>query len=249
MDPIRLGRAIRHLRRRRGWTQARLGSAAGLSRETVSRVETGEVGSLRIDTLVRLAAAMDVGVDIGLRWRGEALDRLLDEAHANLVERVVEMLAAVGWETAVEVTFSRYGERGAIDVLARHPAAGSVLAVEVKSVVPDLQAMLAGLDRKARLARFVVEERGWDRPTTISRLVVLPAGRTVQRRLATHRSTLASALPDRGASVRAWMRRPEGRSIAGILLVPCSRETTARRPRSRAPGERTVGSATPARMA
>ena len=64
---------------------------------------------------------------------------------------VVRRLRALGWDVAVEVSFSRFGERGSIDVLAFHPARRALLVTEVKSVTPDMQAMLAGLDRKARL--------------------------------------------------------------------------------------------------
>ena len=54
---------------------------------------------------------------IALRWHGEELDRLLDEAHARLVDEVVRRSTVLGWVVAVEVSFSRYGERGSIDVL------------------------------------------------------------------------------------------------------------------------------------
>ena len=36
----------------------------------------------------RAAAALGATVDLRLRWNGEQLDRLLDEAHAHLVELV-----------------------------------------------------------------------------------------------------------------------------------------------------------------
>ena len=52
-----------------------------------------------------------------------------------------------------------------------------VTKVEVKSVVPDLQAMLHGIDRKARVAPFLARERNWS-PSTVSRLLVLPNDKT-----------------------------------------------------------------------
>src|SRR3954453_13339241 len=86
------------------------------------------------------------------RWNGEGLDRLLDQAHAGLVEQLVVRLRAAGWVTDVGGAFSIRGERGSIDVLGFHEKTGIVLVIEVKSVVPDSQATLAGIDRKARLA-------------------------------------------------------------------------------------------------
>ncbi len=201
-------------------SQASLGAAAGMSRETVSRIERGAAGTVRLDTIVEVAAALGAVADITIQWRGEALARLLDAAHADLVGRVVSRLGDVGWETAVEVTFSRYGERGAIDIFARHVATGAVLVVEVKSVIPDLQAMLAVLDRKVRLAPHVAAERGWGRPTAVGRLLVVPGGRTVRRRIATHREVFDIAFPDRRREVTRWLRDPSGRPLAGILAIP-----------------------------
>ncbi len=108
---------------------------------------------MSVATLRKVAEALDASLDIRLRWNGEGLDRLLDEAHAGLVEDLVQRLMADGWVTEVEVSFSIRGERGSIDVLGYHEPTGMVLVTEVKSVVPDSQATLFALDRKTRLAR------------------------------------------------------------------------------------------------
>ena len=42
---------------------------------------------------------------------------------------------------ATEVSFSVYGERGSIDILAFHASTGSLLVIEIKSVVPDMQSI------------------------------------------------------------------------------------------------------------
>src|SRR4029079_9408021 len=94
-------------------------------------------------------------------WNGEGLDRLLDQAHAGLVDQLVIRLRAAGWVADVEASFSIRGERGSIDVLGYHEATGIVLVTEVKSVVPDSQATVYGLDRKARLAPEIARQRGW----------------------------------------------------------------------------------------
>jgi hypothetical protein len=43
---------------------------------------------------------------------------MLDAAHGRLGESVTRWLVAAGWEVRPEVSFSRWGERGAIDLLA-----------------------------------------------------------------------------------------------------------------------------------
>jgi transcriptional regulator with XRE-family HTH domain len=219
VDWIRLGLSLRALRIRRRWRQADVADRVGVSRSLISAVERGRAGEVTAATLVRIGAALEARVDISVRWRGEHLDRLLDAAHAGLVERVVELLASLGWDIAVEASFSTFGERGSIDVLARHRATGQVLVVEVKSVVPDSQAMLHGLDRKVRLAPAVARERGWTTIGPIARLLVIGDGSTSRRRIAGLGATYAAALPDRGGTVRRWLKHPIG-PLSGLLFLP-----------------------------
>ncbi|HET7830462.1 MAG TPA: hypothetical protein VFL03_12950 [Candidatus Limnocylindrales bacterium] len=159
-------------------------------------------------------------------WQGEGLDRLLDAAHAGLVDRVVELLRANDWQVIPEATFNIYGERGSIDILAFHPASGSLLIVEVKSVVPDMQGLLASLDRKDRLARQIAGMHTWS-PRSISRLIVLPEDRTARRRVTEHAATLDAAYPDRTIAVRRWLRDPEGR-ISGLVFVSGAKRAATR---------------------
>lgn len=186
-------------------------------------------------TLERLVDALGASLDLQLRWQGERLDRLLDAAHAALVERVVRLLRARGWATEVEASFAIRGERGSIDILAWHPATTALLVVEVKSVVADVQSTISTLDRKRRLAPLVARDRGW--PTqSASRLLVVADGRTARRRVAEHEAMFRVAFPDRGLAVHAWTRRPSGR-ISGLIFMPNARQTAVRqrvRPRTRA---------------
>lgn len=153
MDPVRFGLAIRALRRRRGWTQAQLGERCGLCQSTVSDIETGRAYGCPVDTLTRLVAALGARIQVRVLAHGEDLDRILDASHADIVERVAAFLRRYGWEVVPEATFSVYPERGSVDLLAFHPSTGALLIVEVKSAIPDVQATLAGMDRKARRAR------------------------------------------------------------------------------------------------
>ncbi len=137
---------------RRGWTQARLAARRSVSRAAIWRIERGRADRVAVHVLVRVAAALGARVDVRLLWQGEGLDRLLDAGHADLVDRTLELLSASDWLVATEVSFNIRGERGSIDILAFHPATGSLLVIEVKSVVPDMQAMLHG-DRSQGTAR------------------------------------------------------------------------------------------------
>jgi len=183
----------------------------------VSKVERGLIGDVDLDHLDRLCRALGADMDLRIRWRGEGLDRLLDEAHAALVDRVVHELQRSGWQTAVEVTFNDYGDRGSVDVLGWHPIVRALLVVEVKSVVPDAQATLSPLDRKSRLGRKIGLLRGWD-AATVSRLLVVADRPINRRRVARLASTFDAALPARNREIRRWLRAPDG-SIAGLWFL------------------------------
>ena len=174
-----------------------------------------------------------------LQWHGEALDRLLDARHAAAVDRTVRRLLKWGWDVRTEVTFGIYGERGSVDILARHRATGVLLVVEVKSVVPDLQSMLASHDRKIRLAPAIAREQGWP-PGPAVRLLVLVSGRTVRRRMAEHRATIATAYPRSSTAMRAWLRSSTKRQLAASSSCQISaRRMPAAKSPHRRPGRPT----------
>ena len=122
VDDQRVGRIVRALRRRRGWRQIDLGAAAGCSQNLVSLVERGHLDRISLHMLRSLLAALDAIALLELRWRGAALDRLLDEAHALVLGAVAGLLRSHGWIVEVEVTYSEYGERGSFDILCREAA-------------------------------------------------------------------------------------------------------------------------------
>ena len=195
-----------------------------MSATQVGRIERGESRRLPADTFDRVAQAAGASLDLTLRWKGEALDRLLDEDHARLVELVVLKLKSLGWDVAVEASFSRFGERGSIDVLAFHPARRALLVTEVKSVTPDMQAMLGGLDRKGRLGPAIARDRGWD-PVVTSRVLVVGDTRTNRRRIEAHAASVRAALPGRTRDVLRWLRDPRAPAVNGVWFMSDRRPT------------------------
>ena len=118
MDDVRVGRILRALRRRRGWTQKELGRSAKVSQQAISLIERGHGGRLSVETMRRVFGALDARWEPTVSWRGGDLDRLIDAEHARLVGEISRRLADTGWEVAVEVTYSDFGDRGPVDVLA-----------------------------------------------------------------------------------------------------------------------------------
>jgi hypothetical protein len=182
----------------------------------VYRVEHGRLGSMSIDTVRGVLRALEMDLDLVARWRGGDLDRLADEGHAILVGITAALLEAAGWEVVVEVSFSVYGERGSIDVLAWHAASRALLVVEVKTTLNSVEETLRRQDVKVRLAARIARERfGWDARATASALV-LPDDATSRRRVQRHAQILDRSFPVRGRSARAWLQGPS--SVAGLLL-------------------------------
>jgi transcriptional regulator with XRE-family HTH domain len=232
MDTVRFGRQARALRRRRGWRQIDLAHAARMSRGRISRVELGHADELTLAALDAVARALGARLSVALTWNGEGLDRLLDADHAALVDVVASTLRSLEWNVAVEVSFNIRGERGSIDVLAFHPATGIVLIVEVKSVVPDIQATVFTLDRKTRLGLEIAAERGW-RGRAVGRILVVADGRTTRRRVARHAATFEAAFPARTSAVKRWLRRPDASAFSGLWFLANDRGMSARQRVSR----------------
>jgi transcriptional regulator with XRE-family HTH domain len=226
-DPARIGRSVRAIRIRLEWRQRDLAERAGVSRSFVSKVESGKATTADLGKLDAVCRALGADLDIKVRWHGEALDRLLDEAHAAVVERIVALLTRFGWKTWLEVTFSIYGERGSIDVLAWHATTGTLLVIEVKAVVADAQGTLSPLDRKVRLAPQIARDRRLE-PAATARLLVIADSMENRRRIDRFASLFAAALPARGWTVRRWLQMPT-EPIAGLIFVSDSTKSGTRR--------------------
>ena len=217
MDGLRFGRQYRALRIRMRLRQGDVATLAGVSRSLIAAIDRGQLDGVTLGSLRRATSALGAEIDLLLRWRGERLDRLVDEHHAALVEVVVRILREGGWQVATEVSFSIWGERGSIDVLAFHPLQRVLLVVEVKSVVPDSQETLHRLDQKTRLGPVIGRDREWD-ATNVSRLLAIGESSTSRRRIARLAGTYDVAFPDRGRGVRRWLREPRDR-MSGLLFL------------------------------
>jgi HTH-type transcriptional regulator / antitoxin HipB len=241
MDDQRLGATIRAIRVRRGWRQADLAAKAGVSPATISRLERGHPGSLTLDLIRRVSAALDVRVDLVPRWRAGDLDRLLNAKHSQLHELVARWFASElpAWVIAPEVSYAIYGERGVVDIVAWHPSRRAILVIELKTDIVDVNQLIGKVHEKARLIRQIVLDRGWD-PLTASTWVIVGAGRTNRARLAQHRVVLRAAFPTDARRMRVWLGDPSGPVAALSMWTDRAARPLApsRRVRSLAPTRR-----------
>ncbi len=238
MDLTRVARLVVAVRRDNHLRQVDLAKKANVGQGIVSRIERGDFGGMALQTIDRVARELQIDLRLEARWHGGAGDRLVDRDHARLVEMVVATLGRLGWDVLVEFSFNVYGERGSVDVLAFHPGTRSLLIVEVKTRLTDLQAFLASFGRKVRLVPGVVRaERGWD-VDAIGRLLVAADSSTNRAIVRRHQATFDTSFSGRAQEVRRWIEAPTG-ELDAIWFVgrgvgaPAPRPVRVRRTRSR----------------
>jgi transcriptional regulator with XRE-family HTH domain len=210
MDLIRLGAVCRALRIKKRWRQVDLATRAAVSEARVSSLERGLAGELHVDELMRIVSALGGQLDLVVRWQGGELDRLLNARHSALHESVARSFADLsGWVIAPEVSFNVYGERGVIDILASHAASQTLLVIELKTEIVDINDLMGAADKKRRLAPGVARDRGWV-ARAVALGVIVADSKTNRRRVQGHARTIRNAMPLEGRTVKSWLRAPAG---------------------------------------
>ena len=209
---------MRVLRLRAGWRQEDLAAKAGGSRETISRIERGQVRGVTVGVLEKVADVLGASLDLLVRYQGAELDRLVDAGHAQIQDAVAAALTDLGWIVRVEVSFNHFGDRGRADIVAFHPMARILLVVEVKTALGNLQETLGRLDVKVRVAGTIAAECGWTDVAVAVPVLVVADTRAARRVVAAHAS-LFGRYRLRGRQALAWMRRPELPRADGAPMV------------------------------
>ncbi len=229
MDDVRLGLAFRAARVNRKWRQAGLARLAAVSPSTISRIEHGQLDQTRVRDLRAVSVRLGLKLDISARWSGGELDRLLSRDHSALGECLAIFIASCeGWTCAAEITFALAGERGVIDLLAWHEASRTLIVIELKTEIVDVDELIGTLDRKKRLAAKVAADRGWHAGRIAAWLIVADS-RTNRRRIYAHRQLLRTLLPSDGRSLRSVFADPTSSLTSGIAFWSYARSGGVRR--------------------
>ena len=228
MTPVQVGRVLKAVRQQRKLRLVDVARAAGCSASTASRAERGDWERLAYGRIDAIATVLEVRLDLRPRWRGAELDRVLDDGHARLMGLVVGLVERWGWQTRIEVTFSEYGERGSIDLLAWHPATRTLVVFEIKTELGSVEGLLRPLNVKVRLAERIARDQfGW-RAARVGCIVVFPEDRAVRRLVDRHATVLVGALPNGSRDVRRWLREPSD-VLRGRWFLTNSRAAAAGR--------------------
>jgi hypothetical protein len=109
---------------------------------------------------------------------------------------------------------------GSIDDLAFDARTGTLVVVELKTGIYDLQRTLAKLDEKVRLAPTIARRIGWSTRLVVAALIVSDT-RTNRRRVAAHRALLLR-FACRGRAALSWLADPTPPVEGLLLFVPLS---------------------------
>ena len=213
MDDVqdaRVGAAFKAVRLRRGWRQADVAHRARVSSGVVSLIERGHLDRVSVPAFRRVAATLEIRAEMSLSLPHGEIERLLTAGHAALHESLARYITGLpGWVHAPEVSFAVYGERGIVDILAFHPATGSLLVIELKTELVSIEDLLGTMDIRMRHAAKIARERGWH-AKSVSAWVVLAESATNHRRVRAYDHALRAAFPADGRAMRRWLRRPAG---------------------------------------
>lgn len=218
MYAIAIGRVLRMLRIRRDLRQSDVGAKARISKSVVGRHENGRIGS--IAALERHAGVFGLRIDVRLAGRAGELTRLADEEHSRIVEIIAAWFRSAGFLIETEASFSEWGERGRVDLLAFDPSTGTLVIVEVKTQFLDLQDLFGSINVKERLAATVAERRGWRIQRRVT--VLAAADTTANRKVVREHSTLFAAFVPRRLTLAAVRGGPDR------LLIWVAAESAAR---------------------
>ena len=114
-----------------------------------------------LQKLRRVAAVLEVRLLLEPRWRGAAIDRVRGHRHSSMADAITRLLTDARWFVRPEVSFNHFGERGIVDLIAWHPPTRTLLPIEFKTELADVNRLLGTTDVRRRLAATIAEPIGW----------------------------------------------------------------------------------------
>ncbi|MBX3029260.1 MAG: helix-turn-helix domain-containing protein [Chloroflexi bacterium] len=214
MDDVKAGSIVRAVRIKARHPQDELARLAGVRPSDVSHLERGHLDDLSVGAIRKVTAALGMRMEVLPKWHGSDLDRLVNGAHGALQVALIRHFEQLpGWMAVPEVTFSIYGERGAVDLLAWHAATRTVLVVELKTILVDAAEIVRTTDQRRRLASDIAGSKGW-RPQVVASWLIFTDTRTNRRAVERDRALLRDIATSDGRAIRSWLRVPSGQMSA-----------------------------------
>lgn len=221
---VTLARACRDGRLALGRSQSKLAAKVGVSRSYIAAIERGRANP-SLEVIVRLAAALGLELDLNLRPPIIVGDRRQrDAVHARCSGYVDRRLRTDGWETAREVEIVDGRWRGWIDLLAFDRRTGTLIVIEIKTVIDDVGAVERQVGWYARQARRLALDRGWRPRRIVTWLLVLASDQNEQT-MTQNRDVFARVFPVRSPSMAGLVEDPSAvwPSDRGLALIDPAR--------------------------
>lgn len=195
------GEEIRKARIANGLSQSVVGTAAGMSRAQLGRIERAELSDLALEQVC--CAGLAVGLRLGARLYPDGY-AVRDDAQLRLLERF-RLILPPGTAWATEVPLPIPGDRRAWDALIG--LNGRRAGCEAETRLADVQALERRLALKARDGDVDV--------------VVLIVADTAHNRavLERERATLRALLPLDGRDVRRALRLRQLPQASGLIVL------------------------------
>jgi transcriptional regulator with XRE-family HTH domain len=207
----RAGAQVAESRRRRGWTQARLGHQVGLVQSTISKAERGFGGSLSLDAWQRIGLALDRPLRIELSR--DAQEEPADAGHLGIQELVMRVGRGAGFQRSFELPTRPSSPSYSTDVGLRDDRGRRLLLVECWNTIGDVGAAVRSTNRKRAEAEGLAAVIGAARPVpggpdlgdpyTVSTVWVVRATRRNRDLNARYPELFASRFT---GSSRAWVQ-------------------------------------------
>jgi transcriptional regulator with XRE-family HTH domain len=222
-----LGLEVRDERIRRGWSQARLAMAAGVSPAMLHGVEAGRAATL--DGYARLADALGLST----RFTLLPVDRRTtvhdaDLVHAALGELEATHLRPFGFEIRLDEPYQHFQFAGRADVVAIDRERRALLHIENRTRFPDIQAFLGSYNAKrAYLHEELSARLGMRSFRSVTHVVVALWSSEALRVLRLRESTFRSVCPDPSDGFGAWWAGTpptRGTSSTLVILDPAARD-------------------------
>jgi hypothetical protein len=196
-------------------------------RSTWSKLERGQLDAMTVRMMRRCLAVLELDVDLVPRGDRASHERLMDERHARLETHWAVLLRRRGWQVWAEHSFSHFGERGRVDLLAWHPPTRTLAVIEIKTEFADSQALLGVLDAKVRLGPVLARQLGLPTPARVVPVLIFAESMTNRRRVG-RIGPLLERFDVRGSAARSWLRWPNGGS--GLLFFSGATASRVRGP-------------------
>ena len=200
-------------------TQRELADAVGVSRTYVVAIEAGTANP-------SMLLVERIGEALGLRFELVARRPILvdgrpsrDLVHARCSAYVHRRLVSAGFQIAREIEVVHGRTHGWIDILAFDERTGTMLIIEVKTVIDDVGQLERQLGFYERLARMTDQVRAWD-PRRVQTWLLGLASHDVDTTISQHADLFRRSLPMRAPEMRTLLTGIPGADGArGVALI------------------------------